>query len=170
MTKYWLGKKIPKEIIQKILETKKRKREMGIKIASRSEESRQKMRDSWVRMKKRGIRPPTHNIKHSDESKEKMRLSSLKRFENVENHPRWTGKEVKYHALHHWIYKVYGKAYKCENKKCIYPRKDARGKMMDKPKRFEWAKKHGFWTRDRSGWLMLCVSCHHRYDNNKIEL
>lgn len=81
--------------------------------------------------------------------------------------PNWKGDKVGYEALHGWIKRTYGKANKCEEIECIYPRKNMRGKMMLKPKRYEWSNISGLYKRDREDWRMLCPSCHRKFDYEK---
>ena len=67
-------------------------------------------------------------------------------------------KQYQYRAIHTAIMAVYGKANKCENKKCNYRN----------PKRYEWSNKNHTYKLGRKGWRMLCVSCHRRYDIKKF--
>lgn len=62
-----------------------------------------------------------------------------------------------YEKIHYWLRKNYGKANKCENKDCL-----------GKSTRFEWAllKKHKYDFK-RDNFLMLCKSCHTKYDFTK---
>ncbi len=76
----------------------------------------------------------------------------------------WKGDKAKYRAKHMWINHWFGKADKCENESCIYPRKDIHGKIMIVPKRFEWANISRGYKRDRKDWRRLCPSCHKKYD------
>ncbi len=157
------GYRLPPEVL-----ARKAAAQKGKKLGPRSELGKQHMREAWVRMKARGVKPPVHNMPHTEEAKERMSRANIKRFENPENHPRWTGDLVKYDAVHKWIYKLYGKADRCENLDCVYPRLDARGKVMLAPKRYEWAALEHAYTRDRKDWAMLCPSCHQNYDKGKI--
>lgn len=84
-----------------------------------------------------------------------------------ELHPNWKGESVGYYALHHWIKREFGVPFKCENGFCIYPRKTISRGILLKPKRFEWANISGKYLRDRNDWIMLCVSCHRKYDRTK---
>jgi hypothetical protein len=71
-----------------------------------------------------------------------------------ENHPAWKGKKVGYAGLHLWLKRNFGKAIKCKNINCKYPK----GK-------FEWAlKKDCEYERKRENFFMLCQSCHKKYD------
>lgn len=77
----------------------------------------------------------------------------------------WKGDDVSYAGLHMWVKRKFGKPNKCENSFCKYPRFDAKGRIMVKPKRYEWANKSRKYIRIREDWIMLCVSCHRRFDS-----
>lgn len=65
------------------------------------------------------------------------------------------GYSKEYFRIHAWLIYWHGRADKCENVKCQYV----------KPKRFEWALIHGKkYERDRDSFMMLCCSCHRKYD------
>lgn len=81
-----------------------------------------------------------------------------------EKHPLWKGDDVGYYAWHDWAESILGKANKCENIECIYPRKDARQKLMLLPKRYHLSSKSGLYLRNVEDIQMLCASCHMRYD------
>lgn len=83
-----------------------------------------------------------------------------------ENHYMWKGEDVGYRALHHWIIRMYGKATKCENESCFYPRFSKRGVWMEKPMRYEWANISGKYRRHRDDYKQMCPSCHRMYDSN----
>jgi len=78
----------------------------------------------------------------------------------------WKGDKVGYGALHDWLRFTFGKPIRCENKNCIYPRKNSLGKIMKKPSRYEWANL-GTYDRQRKNWAMLCSSCHKILDKSK---
>lgn len=81
-----------------------------------------------------------------------------------ELHPQWKGEEVGYHALHAWLKRKFGKPDNCENMDCVYPRKNAAGKIIISPKRYHWANLSGEYLRDRSDYIQLCSSCHKKMD------
>jgi len=81
-----------------------------------------------------------------------------------EKHALWKGDKANYEAIHSWMYRHFGKANKCENPECVYPRLNKRGKMMLSPKKFHWANKTGKYLRQRDDWMMLCPSCHLIHD------
>lgn len=74
-----------------------------------------------------------------------------------DNNASWKGNEVGYVALHDWIKRYYGKASKCESKTCT-----------GISNKFEWANISGKYLRDKSDYLMLCKSCHTKFDNQKL--
>ena len=61
-----------------------------------------------------------------------------------------------YMHIHYWLESSYGKASKCENKKC-----------KQKPtKRYEWALKKGYkYEKNVINFMQLCVPCHKIYDD-----
>jgi RecJ-like exonuclease len=59
-----------------------------------------------------------------------------------------------YARIHYWIRKNYGKANKCESKNCTGITKDY-GWALLKGKEYE---------RNRDNFMMLCKSCHTKYD------
>ena len=76
------------------------------------------------------------------------------------NRRRWKGDLASYQAKHMWIINHYGHADRCENKECTFK----------EPKRFEWANVSGKLKRNRDDYLMLCCSCHRKWDMGKIEI
>lgn len=75
----------------------------------------------------------------------------------ADNH-MWKGENVKYIALHQWVYKMLGKPHKCEN--C----------GTKSAKRYEWANLTKEYIRDVSKWTRLCSSCHIKHDRYKHHL
>ncbi len=81
------------------------------------------------------------------------------------DHYNWKGDNASYFAIHIWNKTQWGKASKCDNTECIYPRKNAARSWVNAPKRFEWALKRGrTYTRNREDYYQLCKSCHAKYD------
>lgn len=65
-----------------------------------------------------------------------------------------------YQAIHKWLTAHYGKANKCENEDC-------KGVSL----KFHWAKKQGCkYDYKRENFLMLCISCHRKYDITKEQV
>jgi hypothetical protein len=59
-----------------------------------------------------------------------------------------------YFTIHKWLGKQYGPASKCEKPECT-----------GKAKRFEYALKKGCeHSKNRDNYIMLCASCHRKYD------
>ena len=67
----------------------------------------------------------------------------------------WKGDNITYTALHSWVYRRRGKPNKCEFNH------EHRG-------RFDWANKSGLYERVLDDWIMLCRSCHLRYDYSDL--
>lgn len=85
--------------------------------------------------------------------------------QRAEQHANWKGNDASYFAIHMWNNKEWGKASKCDNTQCVYPRKNAARSWVHTPKRFEWALKRGReYTRNRKDYYQLCKSCHAKYD------
>jgi hypothetical protein len=86
-----------------------------------------------------------------------------------EKHHQWKGKKASYFAKHMWIQRKYGKADRCENPDCVYPRWSTDGKRyMKAPKMFNYALIHGCeHDHNRDNYWRLCVSCHRNYDIQK---
>lgn len=97
-------------------------------------------------------------FKQSSETIEKR----VKQFRG-KNHWNWKD-DPTYVSLHTWVYSNFGKATKCEMPGCKYPKVIDKGKILDKPSRFEWSNKTGKYDRDRKNWWQLCPSCHRKYD------
>lgn len=94
--------------------------------------------------------------KLSEAHKHKIRLSAPK----GERNKAWKGESVSYRAIHLWVQNILGKACKCSNRSCFYPRKNRRGSIMLKPIKYDWANISGEYKRDLSDWIQLCRSCH----------
>jgi hypothetical protein len=63
--------------------------------------------------------------------------------------------DFNYHQVHHWLNRTFGLATHCENKNCKCP----------EAKRFEYALKKGFsYEKNKDNFIMLCISCHRKYD------
>lgn len=68
----------------------------------------------------------------------------------------WKGDSIIYSGIHLWLIKTFGKATRCENLLC-----------EKKSKNFDWALIHGNdYKRLREVFMMLCRSCHVRYDRH----
>jgi hypothetical protein len=85
-------------------------------------------------------------LKHRDNSK------------SIGNKKAFKSESDNYSTIHKWLVREYGKATRCENKKCDH-----------KSKIFEWANIKGI-KRERKNFIMLCKSCHMRFDRWKQEI
>lgn len=103
--------------------------------------------------------------KMSEETKEKIRLSNKgKHYFN--NNPRcgeknnkWKGDYVGYDALHDWVKRKKGTPTKCEH--C--------NNSNLKYRQYHWSNISGEYKRNLKDWQRLCVSCHKKYDLNRIK-
>lgn len=79
------------------------------------------------------------------------------------NAPAWKEK-VGYSAIHHWLKYNYGKANNCENRENqIFD-----FECSNFSKNFHWAKKYEkSYDRNVNNFMMLCDSCHKKYDIEK---
>lgn len=69
-----------------------------------------------------------------------------------------------YSDVHRWIKHMRGKAYKCENPHCKYPRVNAHKDKVLAPLRFEWSNISKQYKKELTDWIMLCPSCHRQAD------
>ena len=101
--------------------------------------------------------------KLTKETREKMSFSATGKLN--ENASHWMGDNIKYGGIHSWLVRMFGKANKCENLLCVYPRKNKGGNIVKMAKRFEYALMVGKkYERKRENYIMLCPSCHRKYD------
>lgn len=78
----------------------------------------------------------------------------------------WKGNNVGYFGLHTWINKTYGKAKECKNRK----RNILKFKCSGKSKNYDWALLKGKkYERKIKNFIMLCHSCHLKYDYDKAK-
>lgn len=72
---------------------------------------------------------------HNKEIREKIKQSLKGKpqpWNKNEKHHEWKAEQAGYTAMHQWLRRHFGKADRCENKDCIYPRKDkSRSKNLD---------------------------------------
>ena len=92
-----------------------------------------------------------------------------RRVPKGKEHGNWKGIKASYTAFHHWLAESFGKAKKCQNPKCKYPRKNRASQITYSPARFEYAlikgKEH---DHKRENYITLCASCHRKYDMNLL--
>ncbi len=132
------------------------------------------MRNKFGQFVKGNI-PWTKGIGHSEETKKKISQHNYWTGKLDELSAQWKGDDVSYVGLHKWIYSRLGKAIKCENPNCFYPRWSYREdgtkkRYLKSPKRYEWANVSGKYLRDLKDFVQLCSSCHKQYDNKKLIL
>lgn len=82
----------------------------------------------------------------------------------------WKGMKASYWAKHIFLKNHFGKASKCENDGCVYPRYNSKGVLLQKPNRYHWANISGKYRRGREDYMELCPSCHKRYDMGIIKI
>lgn len=85
-------------------------------------------------------------------------------------HYRWKGEEACYSSKHKWLVRLYGRADRCDNDTCVYPRRNGKGTLLKKAKKFTWANISGLYKRDIKDYIKLCVSCHSKYDLGLIPI
>jgi hypothetical protein len=68
---------------------------------------------------------------------------------------KWLSRKPGYQYPHHWMYRNYGKASKCEleNTSCT-----------KKSSRYHWSNISGEYKKERADWQELCASCHMKFD------
>lgn len=74
------------------------------------------------------------------------------------NHFAWKGEQAGYVSKHMWVSKYFGKPDTCEE--C--------SKTGLNGHQIHWANISGEYMREKSDWKRLCVSCHSKYDANKV--
>src|SRR3990172_5047610 len=65
-----------------------------------------------------------NNLKYAQSRSPIKKGNKLASCNFGEKHWNWQKENPSYRAVHAWIRKHYGQANKCENEKCVYPRKD----------------------------------------------
>ena len=83
----------------------------------------------------------------------KCRNCYLSNIENERN-PNWKGDNVGYRSLHYWVYK-----HKGDPNTCAFCGTDLK---------LNWANRSGEYKRDINDWISLCVSCHRKYDGERV--
>lgn len=104
----------------------------------------------WNKGKKGGF---WSGKKMSKEHIRKLSLSHKGKFKGAQGN-NWKGNNIGYGGIHMWLRATFGKARKCEFCNGL------------KAKRFEWALVKGKrYERKRENFIMLCPSCHRKYDD-----
>ncbi|MBM3703256.1 MAG: hypothetical protein FJW63_09810 [Actinobacteria bacterium] len=85
--------------------------------------------------------------------------SNKYRFRNPMNHYAWKGDKASKNAIHTWLKKkIFKHRFICMH--C--------GKIPERGKngilKIHLANKSGLYKRDKNDWLILCISCHWKYD------
>jgi len=72
--------------------------------------------------------------------------------ENISGHLncKWKGDDAKYQAIHKWIRGAFEPLDRCE--------------VCGSLRHVQWANRNYKYRRVRKDWMMLCASCHSRYD------
>lgn len=84
--------------------------------------------------------------------------------QKAEKSPAWKS-IVTYSAVHKWINFNYGKADRCDNKISFF----LGFKCSEKFTKYHWARLHNRpLERNRNSFVMLCVSCHNKYDHDQM--
>lgn len=96
--------------------------------------------------------------KFSIEHRKSLSLARKGRF-SFQDSPLWKGDDVSYGTLHQWVHKKMGTPMVCE--KCGISKKNNR--------QIHWANKSKKYKRIESDWIRLCVSCHKKFDLNRIK-
>jgi len=77
---------------------------------------------------------------------------------------KWKGDNVGYWGIHTWLQRTYGKASHCKNRQ----HNILKFKCSNKSRTYEWALIKGKeYKRNVKNFIMLCHSCHFRYDRSK---
>ncbi len=103
--------------------------------------------------------------KHKKKSKLKISASLMGHIGlQGEENPTWKGNKIEKGGIHQWLHKHFGKADRCENRQNHI----LNFKCSSKSKNYDWAniKKH-IYKRKREDYVMLCRSCHKKYDRNQ---
>lgn len=141
--------------------TKEKLREIGLSMSSESRERLRKLNiGKHLSLKTREkIGDAQIGRKQSDATKLKISKAN-----SGENAWQWKGDNVSKSGVHKWIVKQLGRPQRCDNPKCIYPRFNARGVLMVKPDKFEWANIDHKYKRILSDWKRFCTPCHRAFD------
>lgn len=73
------------------------------------------------------------------------------------DNPAWKGDKSCYTTKHQWISRHYGKAIMCWHPNC-----------NNQSKSYEWANINHRYKKNINEWLMLCQSCHSKFDKSYI--
>ena len=110
--------------------------------------------DPWINGG-RNLKPNGGSFKPGHLKGLKTRFNSLDYIGN--KNYKWKDKEVGYSALHSWVVRNLGKAYKCSNIACKH--------LSD---RYEWSNKSNQYKRELNDWEQLCKKCHAKKDKQVV--
>lgn len=85
-------------------------------------------------------------------------------------HYLWKGEKAGYSSKHKWLVRKFGRATRCDNESCVYPRTNAKGTILYEAKKYTWANLSGKYKRNIEDYIQLCVSCHSKYDLHLIKI
>lgn len=102
---------------------------------------------------KRETKPRKYNTKPNQTSFKKGHLGFVGK-----NNSMWKGNNAGYGAIHDWVRLHFGSPAFCEH--C----------GTKTAKKYEWANISKEHKRDRTDWLRLCTSCHHKYDESRKKM
>lgn len=96
--------------------------------------------------------------KHTSEAKKKTSIAVSQELTGKfgKKARRWKGNNAGYAAIHIWLSKHFNKGNSCNH--C----------GITKVSRLEWANISKKYKRTRNDWLVLCPSCHRRYDIGNV--
>lgn len=79
----------------------------------------------------------------------------------------WKGDNIKYSGIHFWLRRRYGRANLCENRE----NNILNFRCSNNSNHYDWALIKGKeYKRNRNNFMMLCHSCHLKYDKEKENL
>lgn len=76
-------------------------------------------------------------------------------MKSLANKSAWKANQEGYQYPHHWMYRNFGKASRCEK---------AETGCTGKSIAYQWANISGDYKKDRTDWMELCASCHKKMD------
>lgn len=134
------------------------------KRKKQTNEHKRKISEAVKKYHKENPRVPIWLFTKKSRKKASITKIGHKNTPEGKKHFNWKGEKAGYGAKHDWIRLHFGKADRCEEPTCKYPRKNWDGELMLKPKRYEWANISKEYKRQRDDWEMLCPSCHRTKD------
>ena len=113
----------------------------------------------WIKGKKGIIKANTGSTKKGEH---RSLETEFQKGDNLgEKNSKWKGKDIGYFGLHTWFQRKYGKANCCENRE----NNILNFKCSERSTKYDWALIRGKrYERKRESFIMLCHSCHLKYD------